>query len=187
MILKKLAISNFATRKMRSALTVAAIALSVSLVVSVTSGYASIQAAAFKFLSSFMMTHDVRISRNGDRAMPESLADQVATDPDVKSVLTRLEFASTMLDLNGATIPNGRLAHLMGIHRPADRRVETMTLHEGGWFSSDQGQLVVIDQAAARLLKESDPDNEDAPSAHVGDSFDLPGPGGKLRVTIVGI
>src|SRR5207249_1764386 len=82
---------------------------------------------------------------------------------------------------------NGRLAHLMGIHRPADRRVETMTLHEGGWFSSDQGQLVVIDQAAARLLKESDPDNEDAPSAHVGDSFDLPGPGGKLRVTIVGI
>src|SRR5437764_15205370 len=119
MVLKKLAISNFTSRRMRTALTVAAIALSVSLVVSVTSGYASIEAAAFKFLSSFMMSYDVRISRNGDRAMPESLADQVAKDPDVKNVLTRLEFASTMLDLHGQPIPTGRLAHLMGIHRPA--------------------------------------------------------------------
>ena len=47
MVLARLALSNLLTRKVRTALTVAAIALSVSLVVSVTSGYASLEAAVF--------------------------------------------------------------------------------------------------------------------------------------------
>jgi putative ABC transport system permease protein len=187
MVLRKLAISNFAARRTRTALTIAAIALSVSLVVSVTSGYASVEGAAFKFLGSFMMSHDVRISRHGDRAIPQSLADEVARDPDVKSVLTRLEIQSTLLNSSGLPIP-GRLVNLMGIQRPADRRVESMRMHEGTWFNTDDDNVAVIDQVAAHLLKDSDPDIEESPTAQLGETFEVPGPnGGRLRLKIVGI
>ena len=60
MVLPKLVLSNLLNRKTRVALTVAAIAMSVSLVVSVTSGYTSIEASegssALRVLQS-----DVRI------------------------------------------------------------------------------------------------------------------------------
>ena len=61
MLLRKLAISNFAVRKARVVLTIAAIAMSVSLVVAVTSGYASVEAAARKFLAQFLGSWDAEI------------------------------------------------------------------------------------------------------------------------------
>ena len=50
----KLAAASMTTRKVRSGLTIAAIALSVSLVVAVTSGYASLEAAAFQYLTQYL-------------------------------------------------------------------------------------------------------------------------------------
>jgi len=62
----------------------------VSLVVSVTSGYASIEAAAFKFLSLYMGAHDAQLTRTGDLrgGIPESICDGLLADQDVLVVVT---------------------------------------------------------------------------------------------------
>src|SRR3954468_18150199 len=88
MVLLKLALSNFVTRKARVALTVAAIALSVSLVVSVTSGYASVEAAVFKYLSQYMGSTDVEITKqnNPSGGVPDSILAALRNDPDVAKV-----------------------------------------------------------------------------------------------------
>src|SRR3954467_5001846 len=162
MVLTKLALSNFTHRKMRVALTIAAIALSVSLVVSVTSGYASAEAAAFKFLSMYMGQHDAQLTRTGDLrgGIPESVCDKLMADPDVKGIVRRLEMESGLLDTTGKPIV-GRPANVFGIKRPEDTKVDRMEMHEGKWFDSDQGDVVVIDQAAARIIKTADPKNTD--------------------------
>src|SRR3954452_9923966 len=103
MALFKLALSNLTTRRMRVALTVAAITLSVSLVVSVTSGYASVEAAVFKYLSQYMGSTDVEITRqNGDA--PVSVMDAIRKDPDVMKVDGRYEMAG-MVYVPGAPKP----------------------------------------------------------------------------------
>src|SRR3954468_6858197 len=103
MVLTRLALSNFTTRKVRVVLTIAAIALSVSLVISVTSGYASAEAAAFKFLSMYMGSHDAQITRVGDvrGGVRESVCESLLADPDVKGILRRLEMENGLLDTNG--------------------------------------------------------------------------------------
>ena len=76
MILRKLAFSNFSVHRVRAALTIAAVALSVSLVVSVTSGYSSAEAAAYDFLAQFIGTTDATITRRGDSGgIDESLIE----------------------------------------------------------------------------------------------------------------
>ena len=61
-VIAKLAFSNLAVRRVRAGLTVAAITLSVSLVVAVTTGYASLEAAAYQFLNQYMASTDATIS-----------------------------------------------------------------------------------------------------------------------------
>ena len=60
MLLLRLTISNFRFRKVRMILTLAAIALSVSLVVAVTSGYKSMEGMALKFLNQYMEPRPMR-------------------------------------------------------------------------------------------------------------------------------
>ncbi len=176
MVLAKLALSNFTTRKIRVALTVAAIALSVSLVVSVTSGYASVEASAFKFLSMYMGTHDAQLTRVGDLrgGINERICDELVADPDVKGILRRLEMESGLLDLNGKPIP-GRPANIFGIKRPEDTRVERMTLEAGKWFDTSDGDGAVVDQAA-RIIKNGDSKRteDDAPRLAIGDTLHAP-------------
>src|SRR3954468_9096955 len=190
MVLYKLALANFTHRRIRVALTIAAIALSVSLVVSVTSGYASAEAAAFKFLSLYMGQHDAQLTRTGDLrgGIRESVCDQLIADPDVKGIVRRLEMESGLLDLNGKPI-TGRAANVFGIKRPEDTKVDRMEMHEGKWFDSADGDVVVVDQAAARIIKTGEPRNTDekAPMLHVGDTFTLPGVNGTLPLKVVGI
>ena len=110
MVLTRLALSNFSTRKVRVVLTIAAIALSVSLVVSVTSGYASVEAAAFKFLSMYMGTHDAQLTRTGDLrgGIRESVCDELVADPDVKGVLRISFYSAEDLDrLKDLILPDG--------------------------------------------------------------------------------
>src|SRR5580765_3267706 len=103
MVLRRLAVSNFAHRKMRVLLTVAAIALSVSLVVAVTSGYASIEAAARKFLSQFLGSWDAQISRPTDPrpGVDSALVQQLRADPSVRRAVGRLEADLVLLDKHG--------------------------------------------------------------------------------------
>src|SRR5687767_15277563 len=101
-MLFQLALSNFRVHKIRFALTAAAVALSVSLVVAVTSGYASAEGAAKYYLNKYLGSTDAQIMREGHSPMPESLIDELRADPDVARVVGRLENESVLLDYYGA-------------------------------------------------------------------------------------
>ena len=151
MLLAKLAISNFLTRKVRVALTVAAVALSASLVVAVTSGYASAEGAARFYLNKYLGSTDASIIRQGHEPFAESVADEIAKDPTVAKVTVRLESEGPLLDSKGEEIAESR-ALVVGIRRPQDKRVEQLDKVACDWFESDTGNVAVIDQVAAEVL-----------------------------------
>ena len=177
MVVRKLTVSNLSAHKVRVALTVAAIALSVSLVVSVTSGYASVEATAYKFLSRFMGTADAMITHKSDphAMLPESVVADLKKDPDVRRVTGRLEVSNGLVDAKGEPM-EGQPAQIIGIRRPDDTRVENLQTKFGDWFDTPDGDVAVIDQVAAEKL-----------GVKVGDAFTLPGPSNSLRLTVVGI
>src|SRR5579872_6365586 len=91
MVLLRLAISNFKFRKVRMALTLSAIGLSVSLVVAVTTGYKSMEGMALKFLNQYMGAADMMIVPGNEFGLvPEKLVKDLSVDPDVRLVVGRL-------------------------------------------------------------------------------------------------
>jgi putative ABC transport system permease protein len=155
MVLRKLVLSNFSVHRARSALTISAIALSVSLVVAVTSGYSSSLAAAQKFLGYYMGTSDLSITRSkGDPhgTFPEALADQLRKDSRVQQALTRYGTGSLLLDDKGKKIP-GRPVDLIGLRRPEDTAIDALQMEAGKWFNTSYGNYAVIDQVLAQKLK----------------------------------
>jgi putative ABC transport system permease protein len=165
MVLFKLALSNFVSRKARVALTVAAIALSVSLVVSVTSGYASIEAAVTKYLTQYIGTTDVEINRpnNAAAGTADTLLTELRKDPDVQKVDGRYEVTA----IAATTIEHRPRVSAIGIRRPDDRNSDFLRVLSGGWFDTARGNVAVIDQALAEAL-----------SLKVGSEFVLPRVGG---------
>src|SRR4051812_12611038 len=102
MILPKLAISNLATRKVRLALTVAAIALSISLVIAVTSGYASFEATVRHYIAQFVGATDIEfMPPASDASIDEAAVKIIREDPRVETAAGRLEVESALLDSNG--------------------------------------------------------------------------------------
>jgi len=171
-------------------LTVAAIALSVSLVVSVTSGYASMEATALKFLSKFMGSMDAQVYRRSERVggVEPELVRGLREDPDVIHATERVEVLIGLVDRKGRS--SNRPAEVVGIQRPGDKQVETIEMVKGAWFDTSEGNIAVIDDAAARLLADRDqsPDyTEPGVSLEVGDTFVLPGVQRKLELKVVGI
>src|SRR3954469_7723246 len=177
MALSKLAISNLTTRKVRTALTIAAIALSVSLVVAVTSGYKSAEGAIYKYLITYMGATDVQITHKNDfrQGVNETLVDELRRDPDVKTAFGRLETDTGMLDAQGKPI-SGRAAQLIGVDRPTDVDITRSATDEGAWFDTNTGDVIVIDQQAAEALK-----------VKVGDTVYLPTADEKRAFKVVGI
>ncbi len=177
MVIRKLAGSNLRVHRARSLLTISAIMLSVSLVVSVTSGYASVEAMAYRFISRYMGSADAIITLKGDpnATFPETLVDELRADPDVKRVTGRLEVENILLDASGKAI-EGHPAQVIGLRRPIDTRVETLEPTSGGWFNTPDGDVAVVDQVAAEKT-----------GAPLGGTFTLPGPNGAIKLKVVGI
>lgn len=191
MVLIRLAISNFTTRKVRTSLTVAAIALSASLVVAVTSGYKSIQGSALRFLNQYMSAADAIIMPGSDRQrlVPESLVKDLAADPGVREVVGRLETVRELqrapdqvkqmknpdLVAAGAVPPDKVMVVLVGIRRPDDSKSDSLELSDGRWFDSATGNFAVIDQQASEKL-----------GVTIGNSLVLPGFKDTLPLLIVG-
>src|SRR6185437_9193798 len=95
MVLRKLALSNLLSHRTRTCLTAAAIALSVSLVVSVTSGYSSFEGAAYRFFTQYLGNTDaILVPGTYGSPVPASLVDAVAADPRVKQATGRLDTES---------------------------------------------------------------------------------------------
>jgi putative ABC transport system permease protein len=178
MVIRKLALSNLLVHRARSLLTIAAIALSVSLVVSVTSGYSSVEAMAYRFAGRYMGSADAVLTRRGisSNLFPESIVDSIRKDPDVKRITGRLEVDNVTTDAAGDAVGQIRKQHLIGIRRPLDNRIENLDPKVGKWFESPDGNVAVIDQVAAELSK-----------ATVGDTFKLTGPHGSLDLKVLGI
>lgn len=146
MVLPKLVLSNFLNRKARVALTLAAIALSVSLVVSVTSGYTSIEAAAYKFFTRYLGSTDAVITNtNYGNGVPEDLIAQLKADPRVKNAIGRYESENIFPS------PPAKSAEVIGI-LPDDPQLDQMYFESGWWFNSSSGDVAVIDQGAAKAL-----------------------------------
>jgi putative ABC transport system permease protein len=175
MALLKLAVSNIYVHKARVALTVAAIALSVSLVVSVTSGYASATGAIFKYLNQFMGSVDVEIRRKQNPAVgiPESVLADLRKDPDVEGVDGRYETNNLLTDVPGEESASSAI---YGVRRPEDRRSDFLKMDGGQWFETSKGEVAVIDQGVAEGLK-----------LKVGDEFLIPTPNRTLKLRVCGI
>jgi putative ABC transport system permease protein len=191
MFLFRLTLSTFKVRKMRMLLTLAAIALSVSLVVAVTSGYKSLQASALTFLNRYMGAFDAVISPSNDLQgfVPEKLVKDVAADPAVRFAIGRLESSRTLERAPGAAAPQkspDRVAsgaipadkigvNLIGVRRPDDTSTDALELTDGRWFDTSNGNVAVVDQVAAEKL-----------GVKTGDSIKLPGIH-PVSVKIIGI
>ncbi len=177
MFLFRLSMSHVLARKARSALTVAAVALAISLVVSVTTGYRSAVEVVYQFVNRFIGTSDAQIIRDNDRyaGIDQSLLQSLRADPLVRSVIGRLELDSGLIDKLGHSIER-QMAQVLGIARPADKQVESLRMEKGRWFEQSDVKETVIDQAVAELL-----------NITTGDALTLPGPQGGLKLTVVGI
>src|SRR5690349_12884252 len=125
MLLRKLAISNFAVRRARVVLTIAAIAMSVSLVVAVTSGYASVEAAAKKCLAQYLAAWEAQITRATDPkpGVASSWIDELRADPAISRAVGRLETDVLLLDKDGKPA-NGAHASAFGIDRSNDESTD---------------------------------------------------------------
>lgn len=171
-----LAISNFRVHRIRVVLTITAIALSMSLVVAVTSGYSSVQAAAQKGLAGFLGTTDAQLTRRHERGgtFSDSVINALRADPEVAGALGRLELTTGLISSTGSITAS--YVEVIGVQRPEDRGVEPMRLHEGKWFDSSDTFEAVIDQVALERLQ-----------AKLGDEFMLPSLERRLKLKIVGV
>jgi putative ABC transport system permease protein len=178
MLLLKLTISSLTARKTRALLTILAVALSVSLVVAVTGGYASARSAARHFLDRYLGPIDVLISKQNDPrgTISEQVGTALAADPRVRGLSARLELQNGLLkDINGKE-EAGRVANVTGITQPGDLLADNLELEDGKWFKGDDGDVVVIDQSTAAQLKVSP-----------GGTLVLPNLDRRLTLTVVGI
>lgn len=177
MFLPKLVISQFLARKARTALTVAAIAFSVSLVVAVTSGFSTLEGVAQQFLSSQMGETDATVSRPNDPrgGVKPEIVDAISSDPDVRTVIGRLETETRLIDAKGEAVKKMPDTQVIGVRRPEDREIEKLPITDGRWFASSDVSEVVIDQVVAERL-----------NLKVGGTLTLPALGRTLPLTVVG-
>lgn len=178
MFLAKLTISNLSARKTRAALTILAVALSVSLVVAVTGGYASARSAFRVYLDRYLGPVDILISKQNDPrgTIPEAIGDALRDDPRVRGLSARLELQNGLVkDVDGKE-EAARVASVVGITWPSDLLASNLQLIDGKWFEGTDGDFVVVDQSTADQLKV-------AP----GQTVTLPGLGKKLTLTVVGV
>jgi len=179
MFIRKLVLSNLLARKSRASLTIAAVALSVSLVVAVTTGYASVLYAVHFYMDKYMGSVDAQVTRQNDPRGPfsESVLKVLRSDPQVRRADGRIEISDPLIDKNGKGV-DGRNVEVTGISLPGDSGVATMTMEKGAFFNTSEGNFAVIDQALAERIDEG-----------VGDEVTLPRTDSKdtLKLKIVGI
>lgn len=176
MFLLRLTLATLSRHRVRVALTLAAIALSVSLVIAVTSGYASARAAAHQGVATFLGTTDASIVRvnNMRGGISPDLLQQLRDDPAVLQAIGRLEMGSSLLKADGSPVVG--LLQVIGIQRPDDQNILAMRMNSGAWFDTSDAPVAVVDQVALDKL-----------GAKLGEEFILPSVDRQLRLKIVGV
>lgn len=176
-MIARLARQNMLTRKTRTLLTIAAIAFSVSLVVSVTTGYESLKAGVYGFIARFIGSYDARIDLASEKAdgLPLELLRQVRADPDVRRAVPRVEFDQVLVK-SGRGVWDPRPAFCVGLDPEIDDAVRNLPLVSGRWFASRHSQEIVIDQAVAERYE-----------LQLGDSVRLPASDREVELEVVGV
>lgn len=200
MLVWRLTFRQLLVRRVRTLLTLLAIAFAVSLVVAVTTGFSSLTAVALRMVDRYMGSTDVFITaRDVQRTtFPESVLADVRADPRVRRAIGRFETPSPIVDAAGDAIV-GRPAMLVGLVPGQDDGGTNLTLTAGRWFSNTAGNEVVLNGNVARALASTLAQRNALPPAKTattlpvpamlkpGDTFTLPGPSGGLKLTVVGV
>ena len=178
MIVLRLVVANLRSHRVRCTLTALAVALAVSLVVAVTSGYLSATSASQQYFGAYLANSDIHITRRDARnaSFAQAVVRQLAQDPDVKTVSSRLQANLPLIDMHLATAPEVGVALVIGIRRDLDQAVNSISLESGSWFDASGGDVAVLDQVAAERM-----------NVKVGQTFSLPGPHGPRPFKVVGI
>ena len=102
-----LALSNLRGRLTRTLLTLAAIALAVTLVVAVTSGYRSVEATARAFLQETVGGTDLRLATGSQTQAPltNATVDELNVDPAIADAFGRLESRRPVVGVDGVARP----------------------------------------------------------------------------------
>lgn len=176
-MIARLARQNMMARKTRALLTIAAIAFSVSLVVSVTTGYASLKAGVYGFIARFIGSYDARIDLATERTdgLPLDLLERVRADRDVRRAVPRVEFDQVLVK-PGRGIWDPRPTFCVGLDPQIDDAVQNLPLVEGRWFASRSALEIVIDQAVAERQE-----------LRLGERVQLPTPSRTIELQVVGI
>lgn len=184
----RLAIRNLAARRARTGLTLAAIAFAVSLVVAVTTGFSSLSAVATRMLDRFLGSADAIVTaRDVTRTtFAARLVDELADDPRVRKVVPRFETPTPFLTSSGDVFV-GRSCWLVGLVADVDNGGANLRLVDGRWLRPGADDEVVLNRAAARMVRSPEATDPDAPGLGPGDRFIVPGPGGNLELTVVGV
>ncbi len=174
MFFRKLTFSNFRVHRVRAVLTISAIALAVSLVVSVTSGFESLRSTAHRFLATIMGTVDANITRPSAEpgGVPETLLAQLKADPAVRNITARVEESIALMDKAGRPMR----AEFHGLDPRNDNITDRTECRSGRWFTSDDGYFAVLDQVSAEAM-----------GLKVGDEFTIGSTDEKFHLQLVGI
>lgn len=177
-------------RRVRTLLTVAAIAFAVSLVVAVTTGFESLSAVAVKMVDRYMGSTDVFITaRNGFQkaTFDQSVLEMVEADSRVRRAVGRFETEGLYID--HADQVSRRSTGLVGLSGNDDEGGGNLQLTAGEWFKRRDEKVAVINTSVARRLEasQSDEDAENQPALQVGENIRLAGPSGELVLKVVGV
>jgi putative ABC transport system permease protein len=191
MVILRLTLRQMWVRRGRTLLTLGAIALAVSLVVAVTSGFASLSAVAMRMVGKYQGTTDVFITAKDVQrtTFPASVVDELRADPRVSKVAGRFETSVPVLDLAGNPLL-GWHTGLVGLNPARDENGASLTVVKGRWFTGPLGEEAVINDNLARLLKSPTSPmggGAEGPTIDVGETITLPGPDGPLKLKVIGI
>lgn len=177
MAVTRLAIANFRIRWPRFALTILAVALSVALVVSITSGYASIEKSIRNFVEDFIGAIDFEITLPDDPlpAIPPRVLEELRADPRVAGFTTRIEAMVTPTDPSGAPMLEARMM-LFGVESDIKSLGREPRMDAGRFLQPGERDALVVDQNALDSL-----------GAKVGDTVTFGGGERPLAPRIVGV
>ena len=178
MAITRLLINDLRHRKTRCFLTIAAVGISVSLVVAMTSGFASLKATAYQVLGTFYGQVDVTVEPREEDAhwFDERLVQAIRADPRVVSVRTQLTARGTFgNDLGQRTAGPVELVGMEPVADPTSRR----PLLAGRWFHDEAIDEVVLDETLMRWLR--------LPENKVGVGVVLQMPGEPPAFTVTGV
>ncbi len=177
MVITKLLVSELLHRKMRSLLTVSAVAAAVSLVVAMTTGFASLRATVHQVLGQLYGEIDVVIEpvEGHGPGFDQTLLHVLERDPRVASFRPQLIAQSFLLRSDGR-VRTGRPARLVGVHPAGYASLRQHPLRGGRWLDQESGAVAVVDDAVVRRL-----------GTDVGGTVSLPTPDGAFSLTVVGV